>query len=75
MIFGDILLILEGLLIAFLVNPYSIIISEDNIIFKLFYFLCFIFGVIMLIVGIRSLKPDIQSASKQKSSNKEVNGK
>lgn len=61
MIVGDILLILEGILIALLVNPYSIIVSSENIFFKFTYFLCFIFGVIMLIVGIRSLKKDIHS--------------
>ena len=59
MILGDILLILEGLLIAFFVNPYSIIVSEENIFFKLIYFFFFIFGVIMIVVGVRSLKPDI----------------
>jgi hypothetical protein len=61
MIVGDILLILEGILIAFLVNPYSIIVSSENIFFKFTYFLCFIFGIIMLIVGIRELKKDIHN--------------
>ena len=61
MILGDILLILEGLLIAFCVNPYTIIVSSENIFFKLFYFLAFIFGVIMFMVGVCSLKPDISN--------------
>jgi hypothetical protein len=61
MILGDILLILEGLFIAIVVNPISIVLSEANLFFKFLYFLCFIFGIIMLVVGIRSLKPDIHN--------------
>jgi hypothetical protein len=61
MIIGDILLIIEGLLIAIAVNPITVAMSEVNLFFKILYFLCFIFGIIMLVVGIRGLKPDIHN--------------
>ena len=61
MILGDILLIVEGLLIAFICNPYSITISGNNIFLNFLYFLIFAFGVVMIIIGIRSLKLDISN--------------
>ena len=61
MILGDILLIIEGLFIAIVINPIAIVMSDYNLFFKFLYFLCFIFGIVMLVVGTLHLKPDIDN--------------
>ena len=71
MIIGDILLIIEGLFIAIAVNPIAIVMSDSNLFFKILYFSCHIFGIIMLVVGIRGLKPDIHNYIITKKKDKE----
>ena len=72
MILGDILLIIEGLVIAITLNPISIAMSDVNLFLKVLYFLFCIFGIIMLVTGVRGLRHDIHNYVAQKNKANQV---